>query len=163
MASSFTAENSPAAATPDRDAAQRRLFLTIAGAIACSIGGIATAAPAFLLETMKHASAPPVAMVMTRTTGVCLLSAGALLLLVRRSPPSSSLRAILLANFGLQLAIIPIDPHAYFEGTFQTLSSFVPNTVLHVALAFGFFFFWMRASSSQRLGAPVTTGAHDSH
>jgi hypothetical protein len=116
----------------------RTTFLTLSGLIALTIGVIATLAPAFLLTVMKGAESTPVAIVMARTTGVCLLVVGALNLLVRNHPPSPTLRAILIANAALQLLLLPIDPSAWASGAFTTLGSFLPNLILHSALFVGF-------------------------
>ena len=125
----------------DRYAIARRRFLTFAGATALLVGGLALGEPRVLLETLKHAAAPPEALVMARTLGVCLLACGGLMVGARRAEPSRALRSILLAMGALQIAILPIDPSAYLAGTFGSLGSFVPNTVLHIGLAIGFAFF----------------------
>jgi hypothetical protein len=116
----------------------RTRFLTFAAVIALTIGAIATIAPAFLLTVMKGAAAPATAIVMTRTTGVLLLFTGLLALLVRKHPPTPTLRAVLIANAVLQLLLLPIDPLAWASGTFTSLGSFLPNLILHSVLAAGF-------------------------
>jgi hypothetical protein len=116
----------------------RTVFLTCAGIVALTVGTIAAVAPGFLLVVMKGAEAPPAALVMARTTGVLLIAAGLLALLVRRHPPSPTLRAILIANAALQFMLLPIDPSAWASGAFTTLGSFVPTLILHSALAAGF-------------------------
>jgi hypothetical protein len=75
---------------------------------------------------------------MARTVGVLLLAIGLLNFLVRRHGDSPTMRAILTVNLALQLGIMPIDPLAFLSGTYATLGSFVPNTILHVVLATGF-------------------------
>jgi hypothetical protein len=116
----------------------RTTFLTITGITALAIGALALVAPSFLIETVKVAAPSPSANVMARTVGVLLLSIGLLDLLVRRHGDSPSMQAILVVNLVLQLAILPIDPLAFAAGTFTTLGSFVPNTILHVLLAAAF-------------------------
>ena len=74
---------------------------------------------------------------MTRTTGVLLLFAGGLNLLVRNDPPSATLRNILIADIALQLMLLPIDPLAWASGAFTTLGSFLPTMLLHSVLCLG--------------------------
>ncbi len=124
---------------------RRALFMSVVAAIATTIGVLALAAPELLLTEVKHATANPAALVMARTAGVGFLAVGVLNFAVRNHPDSPTFRAILLANLVLQLAILPIDPIAYLQGTFQTLGSFVPNTALHVVLAVGFAWLWLRS------------------
>lgn len=115
----------------------RKNFLTLAGTIATIVGAIATLAPDFLLTVMKGAVASPSALVMARTTGVLLLFAGGLNLLVRNDPSSPTLRKILIADVALQLMLLPIDPMAWYSGAFTTLGSFLPTLMLHSLLALG--------------------------
>lgn len=112
----------------------RSTFLTFIAAVPTLIGALATLAPATLLA-LKGAEPSAAAEVMARTTGVLLLTVGLLTFLVRRDPSSPSLRAVLVSNLVLQLALLPIDPAAFAAGTFVGLASFVPNTVLHVLIA----------------------------
>lgn len=126
----------------------RKTFMTIVAAIASAIGLLALLSPVTLLVEVKHAAAHPDAIVMARTVGVALLSVGVLNFLVRSHRDSSTMRAILAANLVLQLAILPIDPLAYLAGTFETQGSFVPNTILHLALAVGFAIYWRKCSPS---------------
>lgn len=116
----------------------RSLFLTLAGLIALGVGLISSLAPGFLLTVMKGAATTPAAEVMARTTGVLLIFAGVLSILVRRHPPSPTLRSVLLANALLQAMLLPIDPLAFASGAFNTLGSFLPNLVLHSVLLLGF-------------------------
>ena len=57
---------------------------------------------------------------------------------MRRHDDSPTMRAVLIVNLVLQLAILPIDPLAFAAGTFTTLGAFLPNTILHVVLAVAF-------------------------
>ena len=116
----------------------RKTLLTATGVTALAVGTLALVAPAVLLEKVKVAAPSAPANVMARTAGVLLIVVGLLDLLVRRHDDSPTMRAILAVNLVLQLAILPIDPLAFAAGTFTTLGSFVPNTVLHVLLAAGF-------------------------
>lgn len=117
---------------------KRSTILTITGVTAVAIGVLALVAPAVLIEVVKVAAPSAPANVMARTVGVLLISVGLLDLLVRRHDDSPTMRAILIANLVLQLAILPIDPLAFAAGTFATLGSFLPNTILHVLLAVAF-------------------------
>jgi hypothetical protein len=119
----------------------RAVFLTLAGMIALGVGAIAAMTPEFLLTVMKGATATPAALVMVRTTGVLLVFAGVLSLLVRHHPPSPTLRSVLIANACLQAMLLPIDPLAWASGAFSTIGSFLPNLVLHSALLGGFLFY----------------------
>lgn len=120
----------------------RKTFLTIAALIALAIGSLSVIAPDVLLSQVKMATPNSAALVMSRTTGVLLLFASLVAWLVRGHTDTPTLAAVLQANMVLQLMLIPIDPLAYFNGTFQTLGSFVPNTLIHLFLASGFFFYW---------------------
>lgn len=116
----------------------RKLFLTIAAIIAFLVGGLSLLAPDVLLTTVKVAVPNPAALVMARTVGVLLLTVGLMGFLIRGHDDSPTMEAFLKANLFLQLALIPIDPLAYMNGTFTTFGSFVPNTILHILLAIGF-------------------------
>jgi hypothetical protein len=117
---------------------KRQTLLAVTGTVALAIGALALLAPAFLIGTIKAAPRSASANVMSRTAGVLLIAVGLLDLLVRRHADSPTMRAILIVNLVLQLAILPIDPLAFAAGTFTTFGSFVPNTILHVLLAAAF-------------------------
>jgi hypothetical protein len=61
----------------------RKLFLTIASAVAALVGGLSLLAPDILLGPVKAAVANPAALVMARTVGVLLLAVALLAFLVR--------------------------------------------------------------------------------
>lgn len=130
----------------------RKTFLTIASLIALAIGALALLAPVLLLGTLKAAVPNAAAIVMARTAGVLLLSVGLLGYLVRDHGDSPTMEAILKANLFLQLCLLPVDPFAYLNGTYATLASFVPNTVIHILLAAGFVYYLldMRRARSSR-------------
>jgi hypothetical protein len=132
----------------------RTTLFTVTGLTALSIGALALIAPGVLIETIKAAEPSASADVMARTAGVLLLSVGLLDLLVRRHAESPTMRAILLVNLALQLAILPIDPLAFAAGTFRRLGSFVPNTVLHLVLAAAFARELGRAAHHKKDNAP---------
>lgn len=119
----------------------RSLFLTLGAAVAAAIGLLALTAPNVLLTQLKFAQSNPAAEVMARTVGVLLLSVALVNFLVRKHPDSPTLKAILIGDLFLQLAILPIDPWAFYNGTFNTLASFIPNTIIHILLAAGFIYY----------------------
>ncbi|MEP1768552.1 MAG: hypothetical protein ABJJ53_18190 [Sulfitobacter sp.] len=122
----------------------RSTFLTVAAFVACTIGSIALFAPTVLLVDMKHATPSDEGIVMARTAGAFLLSFGVLNFLVRQDAPSPTLMHILMANAALQVLILPVDPLAYFSGVYGSVMSFLPNTVLHIALLIGFISYWLQ-------------------
>lgn len=124
----------------------RKTFLTIASLIALAIGSLALFGPALLIGTLKAAVPNEAAIVMARTVGVLLISVGVLAFLVRGHGDSPTMAAFLKANLLLQLALIPIDPLAYLDGTYGTLASFVPNTLVHILLAVGFIHYLLQMS-----------------
>ena len=119
----------------------RTIFLTTAGIIALIIGSLALIAPNFLITQAKLAEANAAAEVMARTVGVLLITVGILNILIRKHADSATLKSVLIANLILQLLIVPIDPIAFYNGTFHTLGSFVPNTIIHILLATGFAYY----------------------
>ncbi len=127
----------------------RKHFLTLVAGIAILVGTVCVFQPTFLLQEIKHAVANPASVVMARTAGMGFLAVGLLNFAVRNHDDSPSLRAILGANLLFQLALIPIDPWAFAEGTFRTLGSFVPNTILHIVLAIGFTYFLRQARAPE--------------
>lgn len=129
---------------------RRSTFLTFGAFVACTIGSIALFFPIVLLVDMKHATPSAEGIVMARTAGAFLLSFGILNFLVRHDVPSSALMHILLANAVLQILILPVDPLAYFSGVYGSVMSFIPNTILHIALLTGFIFYWRQCSQILR-------------
>jgi len=116
----------------------RKVLLTITAVTASAIGALALFGPDVLIQTVKTAAPSATANVMARTVGVLLMAIGLLNFLVRRHGNSPTMRAILTVNLALQIGIMPIDPLAFLGGTYATLGSFVPNTILHILLAAGF-------------------------
>lgn len=126
---------------------KRKTFLTLAAMVACSIGTIALFFPTILLVEMKSVTASDTGVVMARTAGAFLLSFGVLNFLVRGHENSPTMASLLLANALLQLLILPVDPLAYAFGVYASVMSFIPNTILHIALLFGFLHFWRSAKN----------------
>ncbi len=122
----------------------RKTFLSLTSIIATAIGLFALIAPSVLVESVKMASPSGAANVMARTVGVLILTMGVLDFFVRSHPDSPTMKAVLIANLVLQLGIMPIDPMAYASGTYHTLGSFVPNTILHLVLASGFIYYLVK-------------------
>ena len=116
----------------------RKTFLTLTVIASAIIGTVALFFPSFLICEVKHAAPSPAANAMARTVGALILSVGALNFLVRSHPQSPTLRAILTANIIVHLGLLPLDPIAYATGTFHTLGSFLPNSLLHVVFAAAF-------------------------
>lgn len=134
---------------------KRKRFLTIAALIACTIGAIAAFFPIVLLVDMKAAVPSATGIVMARTAGVFLLSFGILNFMVRGDATSPTMVSLLLANAILQLMILPIDPMAYANGAYGSVMSFIPNTILHLALLFGFLHFWRAARAALAAQQPT--------
>lgn len=126
----------------------RKTFLTIAALVASSIGAIALFFPTTLLVDMKSATVSDTSLVMARTAGAFLLSFGVLNFLVRGHDNSPTMVSLLLANALLQLLILPVDPLAYAFGVYASVMSFIPNTILHVAMLIGFLHFWRSAKTN---------------
>jgi hypothetical protein len=125
----------------------RQIFLTFAAFVACTIGVIAAVFPMTLLVDMKSAVPDDTGLVMARTAGIFLLSFGVLNFLARGDADSATMTNLLLANALLQLLILPVDPLAYALGIYGSVMSFIPNTILHVGLLFGFLYYWREARS----------------
>ncbi|CAN5134348.1 hypothetical protein BH09MYX1_BH09MYX1_13630 [soil metagenome] len=121
----------------------RKIFLTLIACIALAVGTFALVGPSALLDG-KGATATLATNVMTREVGVLLLSVGLLTFLVRSHRDSPTLKAILIANGSLQMAIFPIEIAAHVQGTFAKLSGIAPNSVFHVIAASGFIYFATR-------------------
>jgi hypothetical protein len=126
----------------------RKTFLTFASAVALGIGFIATFLPNVLLVDMKSAVPSETGLIMARTAGVFLMSFGVLNFLARGDATSPTMASLLLANALLQLLVLPVDPLAYASGVYGSVMSFIPNTVLHIALLIGFLHFWLDAKKS---------------
>ena len=129
---------------------KRSTFLTTAAFVACAIGSIALFLPAILLVDMKYANPSAEGIVMARTAGAFLLSFGILNFLIRHDTASPTLMHVLMANAALQLLILPVDPLAYVAGVYGSALSFIPNTILHIALLTGFVYYWLQCKRTLR-------------
>lgn len=125
----------------------RKSFLTITGFIAFAVGCMALLLPAQLLEGKGVAPGHAV-MVWVREVGVLLVALGVTTFLVRKDPDSPTMRTFLAGNALLQMAIFPIEIMAFATGTITKLGGILPNSILHVVLAFGFVHFARRVEVS---------------
>jgi hypothetical protein len=116
----------------------RYWFLTLASLVAIGVGAAALVAPEAMLAT-KGIAGNAAAQVWVREVGAMLLAVGFIAWRVRSHGDSATLRVLLLGNALLQLAMLPIEVVAHVQGVIPALMGIVPNTVLHVALAVGFF------------------------
>lgn len=115
----------------------RSLFLTFAAVIAVGVGGVALLAPDAMLES-KGITGNGAARVWMREVGALLLAIGVTVWLVRAHEDSPTLRALLWGNALIQLGLLPIELIAYAQGVIPVAAGVLPNTVVHVVLAFGF-------------------------
>jgi hypothetical protein len=132
----------------------RKTLFVVTAVSACAVGAFTLLAPAVFLASVKQTVPSEAANVMARTTGVLLLALGALNFLVREHPPSPTLRAILAIDLVVQLGLLPIDPLAYAHGVYATPAAFVPNTLLHLALAAGFAHFLRQGRDRRGRASP---------
>lgn len=125
----------------------RKVFLMLVSFVAFAIGFVTLFFPNEFVVIAKVAAPSETANVFVCTVGVLLISFSVLNFLVRNHENSKTLQSIFIANLILQLSLIPIDLMAYSAGTFTTLGSFVPNTILHIILASGFSYYLIRMRS----------------
>ena len=118
----------------------RYVFLTLASFIALAVGAMALVFPDVLLDS-KGVIPHDGTVVWVREMGVVLITTGVTAFLLRRCEDGPALRAWMVGQALLQLALFPMEPLAYVHGTVTKLSGIVPNSVAHVMLAFGFFHF----------------------
>lgn len=115
-------------------------FLTFAALIAIGVGGMALLAPEVMLSS-KGIVGNKAARVWMGEVGAVLLAMGVVNWLIRAHEDSPTMRAVLWGNALLQVGLLPIELVAYVQGVIPTAAGIVPNTVLHVVLAVGFFTF----------------------
>lgn len=125
----------------------RKVFLTLAAAIALSVGTLALLFPADLLAS-KGTVPSEAANVWMREVGVLLLCIGVMVGLVRGHADSPTMKALMLGNLLVQLGLLATELVGYTNGVITKLSGVLPNSVLHVLLAMGFAYFWMRGKTS---------------
>lgn len=115
----------------------------MAGAIALAVGCVAAGTPAILLAS-KGVTSNTATELWMRETGLLLMCTGFVVMATRSHPPSPTLRAILFSNVLIQIALLVVEVAAYANGTITKLSGIVPNCILHIVLALGFFRFWWK-------------------
>lgn len=124
----------------------RSFFLTLVGAVGLAIGLLATFFPETVLA-IKGVALNPVTGVWVREVGVSIVAVSVIVLLVRRSPDTPTLRAVLWGNALLHAGLLPIEIAAFHDGVITRVDGIVPNSILHVAFGIGFVLF---ASASLR-------------
>jgi hypothetical protein len=117
----------------------RKLFLTVAAAIAFGVGFFALMAPDALLASKGIQSAA--AAVWVREVGIFLLALALLAYLVRNHADSPTMKAVSLANALIQFGLFPIEIASYAVGTIAFPSGFIPNSIIHVVLGLGFLYY----------------------
>lgn len=118
----------------------RKLFLTLASIIALAVGSFALMQPALLLQS-KGIVLNAAANVWMQETGIALISIGVAAFSLRGQLDSPALRVFLIGNTVLQVGLLWIELSAFADGVITKLSGVAPNSVLHLALAFGFAYF----------------------
>lgn len=114
-----------------------KTLLAVNACVALAVGSLALLAPATLLEA-KGTFPEPAALAMARTVGVLLVCLALLSALARRWTSHEARRGLFLTFAAVHLGLLPLDPLAYLSGTFQGLGSFVPNSLVHIALGLSF-------------------------
>ena len=123
---------------------RRSSFLTFASLVTLAVGLLAIAAPEALLAGKGVAPPLDAAAIWVRELGVNILALGLMLFLVRKQPPSPTLRAVLLGNAVVHLGLFPIELMAHQRGVITRLSGVVPNSILHVVFASAFLWYATR-------------------
>jgi hypothetical protein len=79
-----------------------------------------------------------------REVGVLLVCIGVIASLVRKHADSATMRVLMLGNLLVQLGLLATEVLGYADGVITKLSGLIPNAVLHLVLAAGFAYFWLR-------------------
>src|SRR4051812_28755633 len=116
----------------------RSTFLTFSAAVAVGVGCFAVMLPRALLESKGVVLPNDAAAVWVRELGVAVFALGVMLFLVRKHADTPTLRAVLYGNALVQLGLLPIEIAAQHERVLTRVAGIVPNSLLHVVLAFGF-------------------------
>jgi hypothetical protein len=122
---------------------KRVTFLTAAALIAMAVGAFALLFPAVLLAS-KGVVPIDATNLWMRETGMLLMALGCINWLLRKHDDSSIMKAFLLANVLVQLALFMIEAVGYANGVITQLSGIAPNLTLHVLLASGFVYFMLK-------------------
>lgn len=128
---------------------QQKTFLTLAAAIALCVGTTAVLFPAALLAS-KGTVPSTAADVWMREVGVLLVCIGVIASLVRKHADSATMRVLMLGNLLVQLGLLATEVLGYADGVITKLSGLIPNAVLHLVLAAGFAYFWLRGDRAVR-------------
>ena len=128
---------------------QQKTFLTLAATIALGVGSTAVLFPAALLAS-KGTLPSAAADLWMREVGVLLLCIGVVAVLVRNHADSPTLRVLMLGNLLVQLGLLVTEVLGYANGVITLLSGVLPNALLHVVLAAGFAYFWLRGGEAGR-------------
>lgn len=105
--------------------------------------------PAGLLES-KGVVPNDAAELWVRQVGLLIFVLGVMSSLMRGHPDSPTLNAFLLGNAVLQACLFPIELVAWSNGLITRASGVIPNSVLHLALAVGFVWFFVKGQSAAR-------------
>ena len=128
---------------------QQKAFLTLAAAIALGVGSAAVFFPGALLAS-KGTVPSAAADLWMREVGVLLVCIGVVAALVRSHADSPTLRVLMLGNLLVQLGLLVTEVVGYAHGVLTLLSGVLPNSVLHLVLATGFAYFWLRGGGAVR-------------
>jgi len=120
------------------------MFLTLGSAVSLAIGSVAVAFPRVVLESKGVALPNGAAAIWVREVGIVIFALGVIMFLVRRHAESPTLRAIFFGNAIVQIGLLPIELAAYHERVITRVSGIIPNSLLHLVLASGFWVFAVR-------------------
>lgn len=130
----------------------RTVFLTIVAPIAITVGLVALLFPSLLLESKGVSPDAPVKVWMTEV-GILLISVGVIVFFVRKEQSSNSLKAIFIGNIMIQIGLLLIEIFAYANNTITEISGIIPNSLLHIILSFGFFYYLLKMNTELKLKA----------
>ena len=126
---------------------KQETFLSIASTIALGVGSAAVLFPAAMLAS-KGTVPSEAANLWMREVGVLLLCIGVIACMVRQHDDSPTLRVLMLGNLLVQLGLLATEVLGYAIGVITKLSGVAPNSVLHIVLAIGFAYFWLRPGNT---------------
>jgi hypothetical protein len=78
--------------------------------------------------------------VVLQVVSIFLICIGLITFLARKDSGSIALRAIIIGSIVMHIVLIPIDWIAYQQGTYITISGFLPGTIVHIIFAAGFIY-----------------------
>lgn len=124
----------------------RKIFLTIASAIALGVGSMALLFPRILLDS-KGTTPNTATDVWMTEVGILLIGIGIIAFGVRTHRDSKTLKMVLTGNVVIQIGLMLIEVIAYINGIITELSGIVPNCTLHILLAFGFAYYSLKINA----------------